>query len=181
LETTTLHSLAGSQAVIAWILIILGILSIGFSLFFLMIIKYSFFKGLAVVLLLAGMFQLGRGSYTLATCRDAHFVIQTNGTVTDEEAAFINARMQQIGNFTWIALAGAAIGLLLFIAFFKSSQTFWKGIGLGMMIQGALSGAMFGAEIMELRNCKASLSQGIALQDEAEKKIKIAELYSDFS
>ena len=128
-----------------------------------------------MILLLSGMFQLGRGSHTLATCRDAHFVIQTNGTVTDEAAAFINAQIQQAGNFTWIAAAALSIGLLLFIAFFKSSQTFWKGIGLGLIIQGVLSGAMFRAEIMELRKCKASLTQGIAIQDQAEKKIKIEE------
>jgi hypothetical protein len=167
---TTLHSLAGSQVVIAWIFIFVGILAIGFSLFFLMIIKYSFFKGLAVVLLLAGIFQLGRGSHTLATSLDAHFVIQTNGTVTDEEAAFINTQIGQVSNFTWIAIAGLALGLLLFITFFRSSQTFWKGIGLGMIIQGALLAAMFQAEIMELRNCKASLTQEIAFQTKCGKK-----------
>lgn len=161
---------------IAWIFIIIGILAIGFSLFFLMIIKYSFFKGLALVLLLAGIFQVGRGSHALATCRDAHFVIQTNGTVTDEETAFINAQIQELGNFTWIAIAGAVIGFLLFITFFKSSQTFWKGIGLGMIIQGTLSVALFQAEIMELRNCKASLSQEVAFQDKCGKKIRIEEL-----
>lgn len=152
---TTLHSLAGSQAVIAWIFIITGILAISFALFFLLIIKYSFFKGLALVLLTAGILQISYGSFTLAACRTMD----------------LPGHMSDAGHLSWVMLAVVAAGILLFITFFRSAQTFWKGIGLGMMIQGALSLALLRSEIRELKSYKATVTQGLAFQDKCRKKI----------
>lgn len=179
---TTLHQLADSQAVIGWIFIITGILAIGFSLFFLGIIKYSFFKGFGIVLLITGSVQIGRGSYTLSTCRNAHFALHANGTVTDEEAFHISEAIRQAGRFAWIGAALAAAGIFLYIAFYRSAQTFWKGIGLGMTIQGLLSAALLRAEIAELKSYKASVTQEVALPDKFRKKIdECRNWYIDFS
>lgn len=104
---------------IAWIFIITGILAVAFALFFLLIIKYSFFKGLGIVLLATGIFQIVQGCYSLSIPANLHH--------------------QAAGNFTWslpaIALSG---GLLMRL----SSHHFWKGMGLGMVIQGCLSFAL---------------------------------------
>lgn len=163
--------MAGSQAVIAWIFIITGTLAVGFALFFLLIIKYSFFKGLALVLLSSGILQISYGSFTLAGCRETHDEIHDNGSPDKGEAHDIHQQISNSGNLTWLAITAFAAGFLLFITFIRSAQTFWRGIGLGMIIQGALSAALFQAEIMELKSYKASVTQALAIQDKCRKKI----------
>lgn len=147
--------MAGSQAVIAWIFIITGILAISFALFFLLIIRYSFFKGLGMVLLVSGILQISYGSFTLAACRAMDIPVHISGA----------------GHLSWITLAAAVTGILLFITFFRSAQTFWKGIGLGMMIQCALSLALLLSEIRELKSYKDTVTQALAFQDKCRKKI----------
>lgn len=167
---TTLHSLAGSQAVIAWIFIITGSLAAAFALFFLLIIKYSFFKGLAIVLLCSGILQISYGSFTSTSYRETPDVMHS-GSPDKEEEDHIRHKISMLSNLTPIMLAALALGTLLFITFFRSAQTFWKGIGLGLIIQGALSAALFQAEIMDLKSYKASVTQALAIQDKCRKKI----------
>lgn len=161
--------MAGSQAVIAWIFIITGILAIAFALFFLLIIKYSFFKGLAIVLLSSGILQISYGSFTLAGCREI-YPPQCFGGFSKEVLNIIT-QISEISHLTWLMLALLAGGILLFITFLRSSQTFWRGVGLGMIIQGALSAALFQAELMELKSYKTTVTQALAIQDKCRKKI----------
>ncbi len=168
---TTLHSLAGSLAVIAWIFIITGTLATAFALFFLLIIKYSFFKGLALVLLSSGILQISYGSFTLAGCRETHLQARDHGAPGKARAMEIPTHISGAGHLTWLMLAAVAAGTLLFITFRRSAQTFWRGIGLGMLIQGALSAALFQAETMELKSYKANVTQALAIQDKCRKKI----------
>lgn len=168
---TTLHSLAGSLAVIAWIFIITGVLATGFALFFLLIIKYSFFKGLAFVLLCSGILQISYGSFTLAACREAPHQSQGTGAFSNDDDSGIHKHISNTDRLTWIMLAAVAAGTLLFITFFSSSLTFWKGIGLGLIIQGILSAALFLAETSEFKSYKATVTQALAIQDKCRKKV----------
>lgn len=161
--------MAGSQAVIGWIFIITGILAIAFALFFLLIIKYSFFKGLAIVLLVSGILQISYGSFTWLRCHEVH-PPQCFGNRSKEAANTIR-QISETSNFTWFMLALLAAGTLLFIAFLRSSQTFWRGVGLGMIIQGALSAALFRAELMELKSYTATVTPALTIQDTCRKKI----------
>jgi hypothetical protein len=164
---TTLHSPADNLAVIAWIFLIIGALALCFALFFLLIIRYSFFKGMAFVLLTSAMLQLSLGIYTLA----AH-----------EDKCGFEKQISDVSSFTWIAVSTLLIGILLFSTFFRSAQTFWKGIGLGMIIQGALSVALLRAEAEELKRCKATVTQYVAFQTKCRKKIDDRRnWYGDFS
>lgn|GEM_PF-2680087 len=166
----TPYSLAGSQAVIAWIFIITGILAAAFALFFLLIIKYSFFKGMALVLLATGILQIGYGSVTLASFgEESHHTGRE--VFSKEEDNRISTHLPGLRLLSRIMLAVLTAGILLFVTFFRSSQTFWKGIGLGMIIQGALSAALFLAEIRELKRYQATVTQAVAFQDKCRKKI----------
>lgn len=162
--------MAGSLAVIAWIFIITGVLAVAFALFFLLIIKYSFFKGFGIVLFATGILQIGYGSFTWLSCRETYHPPQCFGALS-KEGAIILKQISEISNLTWIVLAVLAGGILLFVTFFRSAQTFWRGIGLGMIIQGALSAVLLQAEIIELKSYKANITQALAIQDKCRKKI----------
>lgn len=116
----------------AWIFIITGTLAVCFALFFLLIIKYSFFKGMAVILLLTGLLQIVYGSRTLNNSPES--------LLAAEHLKKINS---EASNFTQLSLAILLIGIILLIIFRRSAQRYWKGVGLGMLIQGALSAGLF--------------------------------------
>ncbi len=143
----TSHYLTGSVAVIAWIFIIIGILAICFALFFLLIIRYSFFKGLGMVFLATAMCQMAYGCYLLHLSHDPY----TSGS----------------GNFTWISFGIMFCGGFLL----RWSQTFWKGVGLGMLIQGGLSLVLLLLHAGELEKYRANMTQQRAEQTECRKKV----------
>lgn len=131
---TTFHSLAAQQAVLAWIFIIIGALAICFALFFLLIIKYVFFKGMAVVFLITGIAQIGYGCYLL--------YISPNDYAPETSI------------FTW-----ASLGMMLIGGLLRWGQAFWKGAGLGMIIQGCLSFGLLMVHAGELKRQNETITQ----------------------
>ena len=116
----------------AWIFIITGALAVCFALFFLLIIKYSFFKGMAVVFLFTGFLQIMYGIHTLRSAPASHLPVE-----------YFESIRSEAGNFTQLSLAILLIGIILLIIFRRSAQRYWKGLGLGLLIQGALSAGLF--------------------------------------
>ncbi len=95
-----------------------GIASIACALIFLYIIKYSFFKGMAIPILFIGILELTAITYS---------------------SSFSNCRLiYQIGSVIVLLT-----GLFLFIRFYFSPQVFWKGLGLGIIVQTVLFIVLF--------------------------------------
>lgn len=123
--------------------IIIGFVAIALALFFLWIIKYSFFKGMAIPFLLIGSIQLSIG-YTIykRSPDDIYRVEQIlKSNHIDLKSTEILRMKSVIQNFTiykWIEIALIVSGLALIILFHKSPQPFWKGLGLGLLIQASL-------------------------------------------
>ena len=46
--------------------------------------------------------------------------------------------LKNYANYKWIELILLLIGIALFILFNKSPQTFWKGLGLGLLLQASI-------------------------------------------
>jgi hypothetical protein len=122
------------------IFIILGILSICLALIFLGIIKYSFFKGMAVPLLLIGLTQLIVGSIVYLRSpedkyRVTQMLINERSKIKTEEIPRMEKVMQNFTVYKWIEIVLILASIILLIIFYSSPQTYWKGLALGLLIQ----------------------------------------------
>ncbi len=123
--------------------IILGIMSILLASTFLFIIKYSFFKGLAIPLLLIGVIQLTAGIIVYnRTPKDLErvqqFVKQSNDNIKTIELPRIEKVIQDFVIYKWIEVILIITGMILWVIFKDSYQTFWKGLALGLLIQASV-------------------------------------------
>lgn len=123
--------------------LLIGISSILLALIFLFIIKYSLYKGLAYPLLLIGILQVVVGiSIYIRSPKD---IIRVGQLIQNEPQNIQSNEIiridQVIDNFTTylcIEMSLIIISLSLYIYFYKSPQTFWKGVALGLLIQASL-------------------------------------------
>ena len=120
--------------------IIIGSIAIALALIFLGIIKYSFFKGMAYPLLFIGLIQVVVGSIVYLRVpkdieRIEQMVSQQPQLLQTIEIPRIETVLQNFTIYKWIEIMLIITGIILIIVFYKSPQTFWKGIGLGLLIQ----------------------------------------------
>ncbi len=120
--------------------IILGIIAICLAFIFLGIIKYSFFKGMAIPLLLIGIIHLTIGTTIYLRSpedkyRVTQMLINERSQIKTEELPRMEKVMQNFTIYKWIEIILIAGAILLFIVFYSSPQTFWKGLALGLLIQ----------------------------------------------
>lgn len=158
MDTIALADFVAAQKIESSIFIFLGLVAVALSVFFLKIIKYSFFKGLAVILLLGGSWQITEGCYTLATCRAAHYPINAAGIVEDHKNQHLDKKIITVRIYKHISLVCFGIGLLCVLFFYRSAQTFWKGIGFGLIIQGILLFVLFSVTECRLITYKETIS-----------------------
>jgi hypothetical protein len=123
--------------------IIVGIITISLALIFWFVIKYSFYNGLAFPFLLVGLIQIIVG--TTVYFRAPKDIIKVEQIIKNEPQKIKTEELPRMEivmkNFTlykWIEITLLLTGLILFILFYNSSQTFWKGLGLGLLIQASL-------------------------------------------
>ena len=123
--------------------IILGSIAICLAAVFLGIIKYSFFKGMAIPLLLIGSIQLTVGVMIYnRSPEDMYRVSQINITerskLKTEELPRMEKVIKNLVVYKCIEIALIILGLIVFVIFYNSSQGFWKGFGLALMIQAGI-------------------------------------------
>ena len=123
--------------------IMIGIVAISFSLINWFLIKYSFYKGLAYPLLIIGVIQLSVGTvvYTRTPkdiVRVEHSVQAEQFKIKTEELPRMKEVLQNFTIYKWIEVAFILVGISLFFLCKNSNRVFWKGLGLGLMIQASL-------------------------------------------
>jgi uncharacterized membrane protein len=123
--------------------IIIGIIAVFLALIFLFLIKYSFYKGLAFPLLLIGLIQLIVG--TTVYFRSPKDIIKVEQIIKNEpqriqteELPRMETVMQNFSIYKIIELLLILTGCILFVFFHNSPQTFWKGLGLGLIMQACI-------------------------------------------
>jgi hypothetical protein len=158
LETSVIHHLVTGQKIESWIFIITGILSIALALFFFIIIKYSFFKGLGFIFLAAGILEIAAAVFMRLPYQ--HIQLK-DGIITNNGLLYLNEKISQMEIFLWISFVITIIGILLYSTFFRSAKTFWKGIGLGLLMQGLLLSGLFGMKHRGFKNDKVIVTQQI--------------------
>ncbi len=123
--------------------IIIGSITVLLALTFLLIIKYSLFKGLAIPLLLVGIMQLMVGcTIYRRTTKDiiqVELLIKKQSQyIQNNEIPRMEVVLKDFVIYKWIEISFMIIGFILIMVFYKSPQTFWKGLGLGLLIQASL-------------------------------------------
>lgn len=123
--------------------IIIGLIAILLALFFLFLIKYSFYKGLAFPLLLIGLIQLIVG--TTVYFRSPKDIIKVEQIIKNEpqkirteELPRMEMVMQNFTIYKIIEITLLLTGGILFMFFYNSTLTFWKGLGLGLIMQAGI-------------------------------------------
>jgi hypothetical protein len=145
---------------------IVGIITIALAFIFLGIIKYSFFKGMAIPLLVLGIIELSAGaiSYNQSQKYSNNIPLLKKNNTEEVQAEELKRMQIVLKNYTiyrWIELFLICIGLLFFIRFNKSPQTFWKGFGLGLLIQVSI---LFALHLLSQQTGKMYIEQLINYQ-----------------
>ena len=158
---TTFEALITVKKIEGIIFIALGTVAVLLAFFFLRIIQYSFFKGMAIVFLMAGTWQIAEGCNTLITCRqmqlEANIYNSTKGTETDDALKKLSS--SPVCKYT--SIAGFFAGWILFFSFHKSRQTFWKGCGLGLILQGLILSTLFIVKGSQPENMEITVTQQV--------------------
>jgi hypothetical protein len=123
------------------IFILFGILTIGFSVYALLKWGDSFYRGFAVPAILIGVIQIVVGGTvyfrTDRQINQLETLYQKNKTAfAKAETPRMDTVMKNFSLYKKVEVAFVVIGLLLI--FFAPSKGFWLGIGVGMLLQGAL-------------------------------------------
>jgi hypothetical protein len=126
------------------IFVFIGVLCILLALFFLYVIKYSLYKGISIPFLGIGFLQLMVGIIVFLKNEQQLAAIKHIVRVKSAELYF--AELQRVTNilnnffiYKMVEIGLIGLGILLILVFFKSSQTFWKGIGLGLLMQASIT------------------------------------------
>lgn len=122
------------EKVFSFILIIIGSISLLFSLFFFIIIKYNFFKGMAIILFLFSILFVLTGikftsinndkinQYTISKqTNDLSFIISEQKKTTN------SVRILYYSRWLEIALTLTSLGIYI-----KQKNSFWKGVFLAL-------------------------------------------------
>lgn len=122
---------------------IIGLVAISVSFIFWFIIKYSFYKGMAYPIFIIGFIQILVGG--VVYMRSPQDIIRVEQILKfepikmkTEEIPRINKVIKNFEIYKWIEICFIFFGLILFIFCKKTNLSFWKGIGLGLLIQAML-------------------------------------------
>jgi len=119
----------------------IGIITISFSAYVLFKWSDSFYKGFAIPVILIGLVQLVVGSIvyfrTDKQAQNLEALYQKDKvTFAKAEIPRMETVMKNFSLYKKVEVAFIVIGLLLI--FLAPSKEFWLGIGVGMLLQGAL-------------------------------------------
>lgn len=118
-----------------------AIIAIALGIYFWIILKEPFYKGIAIPIILVALIQLTVGiTVYFRSPKDIIKVvnIQKNepSKIQTEEIPRMNIVMENFVIYRYVEIVLMLLGLILF--FYFDSQLIWKGIGIGLFIQASL-------------------------------------------
>lgn len=136
-----------------------GLLTISFSVYALVKWGEAFYKGFAIPVILIGLIQIVVGSTVYFRTDKQMTELETlyltdKSTFAKKEIPRMEVVMKNFSLFKKIEIAFVLTGLALILL--APSRQFWLGIGVGMLLQGAL---MLTADIFAERRGKTYLAQ----------------------
>ena len=125
----------------SYIFILIGVIALAMTLYFIFVLKTAFWKGLAIPFIIVASLEFIVG-YTIVT-RSPKDIIRVETFIQKEPLSIKTLeipRMEKVmSNFVVFRYAEIAL-IILGIALMYSSMndTFWRGIGLGLFIQASI-------------------------------------------
>jgi len=118
-----------------------GIIAIGFAIYFLSVLKEPFYKGVAIPLILVALIQITVGtSVYFRSPKDIvkveHIIKNEPSKIKTEEIPRMEIVMKNFITYRYVEIVLVILALILFFTF--PGQTFWKGLGIGLFIQASI-------------------------------------------
>ncbi len=116
----------------------IGFLAIGLAVYFWLVLKEPFYRGVAIPLVLVAFIQLTVGiTVYLRSLKDIkrleYILKNESAKIQTEEMPRMETVMKNFIIYRYVEIGLAILGLLLFLFF--PSQFFWKGVGIGLLVQ----------------------------------------------
>lgn len=129
------------EKVESYIFILIGVIAFAIALYFIFVLKSSFWKGVAIPFLVVALLEFIVG-YTIVN-RSAKDMIRVQTYLTNEsekiETEEIPRMKKVMSNFMiyrYIEIALIVLGIGLMYS--SMNETFWRGIGLGLFMQASI-------------------------------------------
>lgn len=129
----------------SWIFMAIGIAGIATAIIAFFFLKTSFYKGLAIPLVLIGLL-LGIVGFTVYKrsdedrIRNVYALGMNPGELKEKELPRMEVVMKNFVVYRYVEIALALLGIGLFFYFNKNeAQLFWKGFGLALAIMALLA------------------------------------------
>lgn len=120
--------------------VLVGVVAITVALYFLLKLKQPFYSGMACAFIAIALIQVVVGtSVWLRSPKDiervSNMIKSSNTKIQTEEIPRMHVVMKNFVVYRWVEIVLMLVGLVAF--FCLPSDTFWKGLGLGLFIQAA--------------------------------------------
>jgi hypothetical protein len=131
----------GGEKAESYLFILIGVIAFALALYFIFVLKTSFWKGVAIPFFIVALLEFIVG-YTIVT-RSSKDSIRVQTYITNEPQKIQMdeiPRMEKVlSNFViyrYVEIALIILGILLMYS--AMNDTFWRGIGLGLFIQASI-------------------------------------------
>jgi hypothetical protein len=120
--------------------VLVGLVAIGLSIYFLVKTKQPFYTGMAYPLIAVALIQITVGSLVYFRspkdiARVSQIVQTEPSKIQSEEIPRMQVVMKNFDIYRWVEISLLLLGL--FMCFYFQPHTFLKGLGLGLSIQAA--------------------------------------------
>ena len=125
----------------SYIFILIGVIALAMALYFIFVLKSSFWKGVAVPFIIVALLEFAVG-FTIVTrspkdtLRVETFILKEPQSIKTLEIPRMEKVMSNFVIFRYVEIALIILGIALMYS--SLNDTFWRGIGLGLFIQASI-------------------------------------------
>jgi hypothetical protein len=125
----------------SYIFILIGVIALAMALYFIFVLKSSFWKGVAAPFIIVALLEFAVG-YTIVTrsiidtARVETFILKEPQSIKTFEIPRMEKVMSNFVIFRYVEIALIILGIALMYS--SLNDTFWRGIGLGLFIQASI-------------------------------------------
>lgn len=125
----------------SYIFILIGVIALAMALYFIFVLKSSFWKGVAAPFIIVALLEFAVG-YTIVTrsiidtARVETFILKEPQSIKTLEIPRMEKVMSNFVIFRYVEIALIILGIALMYS--SLNDTFWRGIGLGLFIQASI-------------------------------------------
>jgi hypothetical protein len=125
----------------SWLFIVLGIVTLALALYFVFMLKTSFWRGMAIPFIAVALLEFTVGiTLVLRTPKDIsrveNFITREPQKIETEEIPRMEKVMTQFVVFRYVEIALLIIGI--FFMYQTKDDTLWRGIGFGLFTQASV-------------------------------------------